>query len=348
MYEDINLDPIDKAKLGRRFHKTRLLDGSFIITQYPDNVINISWRIIDDLALFRQVQEITQNEKFATIFISHPQIQRYEGIWNVSAPNIDEKGYNAWYFNLQAEGPSKRWRYHWFASELFSDYDNIRMNNVARAPWDFEEADEDTAAELVSNFDWVMESGTWTQADNEGPDGTGDNTIQSPGAGNFELFIFGPSWISDMILQCQMKIETGDTDGGIAFRVKDSDNYYVAHISASADLVRLTRVVNGTPDPLKDINLTIDVEIYYTIKIETAGNNIKVYVDGILYIDYYDNTFKSGRSGFWATNSSVIFFDNLYYQIKKPVHIGHWERHSWGNDQSNLSCHFRSTGQISA
>ena len=320
MYEDINLNPIHAAKVGVRHSQTRLVDGTYISSGLAEPTIQCSWRI-SSVTIFEKISEIIKNEKFGTIFISHPLISRYEGIWNISQPNLSERNYLIWELKAQLLGPMKRWRYHWFASELFTDYDNIRFKNTSNNVWDFEGGTQDTASALVTLHDWEMILGTWTEADNEGPSGVGDNTIQSPNAQANATFVFGQHWISDMSMQFQLKIETGYLYGGCVFRFKDTGNQYRIVLDTNSNTVDLIKIENSSPTTLRSYSATIDVEIFYLLKVETIGNHFQIFLDGILIIDYYDNTFTTGRSGFYA-DSSDVFFDNLYYSIKKPVRIG--------------------------
>lgn len=320
MYEDIDLNPIHAAKLGVRHSQTRLLDGSYISSGLAEPTSQCSWRI-SSITIFNKIKEIIQNEKFNAIFISHPLIARYEGIWNISQPNLDERNYLIWELKAQLFGPMKRWRYHWTASELFTDYDDVRFDNVSKPVWTFDNADEDTAAELVSSYDWEMILGTWVEADNEGPEGTGDNTIQSPNAQANATFVFGSHWNSDIAMQFQLKIETAYTKGGCVLRFKDTGNHYRIVLNVTADTVSLIKVENNTPSTLVSISKTVDVEIFYLLKVRIVGNHIQVHFDGMVIMNYYDNTFTAGRSGFYA-DSSDVFFDNLYYQLVKPVRVG--------------------------
>lgn len=302
MYEDIDLNPIHSARVGTRIRQTKLIDGSYLVSGLPDNTLQMAWKL-DDVSLFMKIHEIMRNEKFATIFISHPEISRYEGIWNISAPSLNEVGYFLWDFTAQVYGPSKRWRYHWFASELFTNYDNIRLGNIGRAPWDFEGTDEDTSAELVSNFDWEMATGVWGENEDGGPTGEGDNCVTSPNDPVHNVFTFGPSWISDIEMSFQVKNAGLEGVVGCVLRYKDSNNYYRVYLDAANNKVVFGKLENSGWTELTSYSVSLGFNIYYHLKVETSGNHFKIYLDGILAIDYYDNTFTNGKSGFYAYNA---------------------------------------------
>jgi hypothetical protein len=321
MIEDLDVDPIRDASISIRHNQGRLLDGSYLISGLAEKGLNFAL-YIDNVELFNKALELLGNSKFATTYISHPEISRYNGIYAISSPRIGERVFNLWDLAVQANGPMKRWRNHWFSSELFTDYDDIKLGGTARSVWDFEGTDEDTAAELVNNFEWEMITGTWAETDGEGPEGTGDLAIRSSTTPTNEIFVFGPTWISDMSISIQTKIQTAGDQTGLIFRLKDSSNYYLVVLDASADTIALVKRENASNTTLKSVSATIDVEVYYHLKIETAYNRFSVYLDGILAFEYYDNTFRVGRTGFFANGAAEAFFDNLYYKIRKPVRIG--------------------------
>jgi hypothetical protein len=154
---------------------------------------------------------------------------------------------------------------------------------------------------------WINYSGNWSIVNGR------YHVLPAPGAKSVVNNTFGDFHLSADVQDCK-----GDAygDAGILFRVSEPKNScdslkgYLAGISAGGDQVFLARF-NNDCQKVRVVSLNIDNGGSYHITVDAKGASIKVYVDGILYIDYRDDApFRSGTIGF-RNYSSEAYFDNI-------------------------------------
>lgn len=107
----------------------------------------------------------------------------------------------------------------------------------------------------------------------------------------------------------------GAAEFGVVFYSQDVDNYYAFQINVDQtyDYV-LYRVSGGTPVTIAQGNLSYEFyeDVWYGIRIHvepiTNGNNVKVYIDGLLEIDENDSpsSINKGAIGFFAKSGSTV------------------------------------------
>src|SRR5262245_55025197 len=112
----------------------------------------------------------------------------------------------------------------------------------------------------------------------------------------------------------------GDQGGGIVWRYKDKDNYYIVRANALENNVVLYRVLNGKREdlPLRAEGKTYGKKVkvpsgqWNTLRLTAAGNLFSVYFNGAKLYEVEDETFKdAGKIGLWTKADSVIHFDDL-------------------------------------
>ncbi len=115
----------------------------------------------------------------------------------------------------------------------------------------------------------------------------------------FPLLISDEGSFQDLDLSLKFKAVSGSVDraGGLVFRLKDANNYYIVRANALENNYRLYRVVNGW--------------------VEAMGDKITCYYDGSKKIESTDGTFKeAGKVGLWTKADSVTSFDDLRVTAK--------------------------------
>ena len=112
----------------------------------------------------------------------------------------------------------------------------------------------------------------------------------------------------------------GDQGGGIVWRYKDKDNYYIVRANALENNVVIYRVLNGKREdlPLKGEGKTYGKKVkvpsgqWNTLRVTAQGNLFTVYFNGQQLYQAEDETFKdAGKIGLWTKADSVIHFDDL-------------------------------------
>jgi hypothetical protein len=130
----------------------------------------------------------------------------------------------------------------------------------------------------------------------------------------FPLLISDEASYGDVDLSVKFKAVSGDIDraAGLAFRLKDANNYYIARANALENNYRLYHVINGHRSQFAGANLKIASGEWHELRVEILGNKITCYYDGSKKIEATDSTFKEpGKVGLWTKADSVTYFDDL-------------------------------------
>jgi hypothetical protein len=103
-----------------------------------------------------------------------------------------------------------------------------------------------------------------------------------------------------------------DQAAGIAVRLSDADNYYVARANALEDNVRFYRVVKGRREQLEGANLKVSGNAWHQFGLRAEGSRFTVTFDGKVLFTANDDTFASaGKVALWTKADSVTRFDQI-------------------------------------
>ena len=155
----------------------------------------------------------------------------------------------------------------------------------------------------------------WTvEADATAP--TQPNVLKQSGSGTFPWCVRADASIEDGSVEVKFNPISGKEDaaGGLIWRWKDGDNYYVARANALEDNVALYYTQNGRRNTIKYVNAPVAKNQWHTLKVEFIGKSIRVTFDGKLYIDEKDEHISGpGAVGVWTKADSVTAFDDFAY-----------------------------------
>ncbi len=135
----------------------------------------------------------------------------------------------------------------------------------------------------------------------------------------FPLLISDEGSFQDLDLSVKFKAVSGSVDraGGLVFRLKDANNYYIVRANALENNYRLYRVVNGWRSQFAGANLKVTSGEWHELRVEAMGDKITCYYDGSKKIESTDGTFKeAGKVGLWTKADSVTSFDDLRVTAK--------------------------------
>ena len=135
----------------------------------------------------------------------------------------------------------------------------------------------------------------------------------------FPLLIADEGSFKDLELSVRFKAVSGEVDraGGLVFRLKDANNYYIVRANALEDNYRLYHVVAGNRRQFAGANLKVTSGEWHELRVEAVGNKIICYYDGAKKIEATDDTFKdAGKVGVWTKADSVTYFDDLKVTAK--------------------------------
>jgi hypothetical protein len=153
--------------------------------------------------------------------------------------------------------------------------------------------------------------------DNSAPSGNGAVLAQTAASPDrfFNLCVVEDSRFRDLELQVAFKAVRGKNDqgGGLVWRYRDHDNYYIARMNPLEDNFRVYRVVAGKREQLESRDrLKVKAGEWHTIKIDMEGAHIRCYFDGEKMLDVKDDTFKdAGKIGLWSKSDAETYFDHL-------------------------------------
>jgi hypothetical protein len=140
------------------------------------------------------------------------------------------------------------------------------------------------------------------------------NVLKQSGSAPFPWCVKQGTAIDDGAVEVKFKPLTGREDqaGGVVWRWKDGDNYYVARANALEDNVRFYRVVDGRREQLGGANLKVTPNEWHTLGLRAEGERFTVSYDGNTLFGVTDRTFsEAGGVALWTKADSVTRFDRL-------------------------------------
>ncbi len=142
------------------------------------------------------------------------------------------------------------------------------------------------------------------------------NVLKQSGQGTFPVCFKNDTNLKDGFVDVKFKPVAGKEDqaGGVIWRVRDSNNYYIARANALEDNVTIYHTINGKRVAFKSINTKVTSGVWHTLRVEFHGNQFAVIFDGNKVIDATDESFaNAGKVGVWTKADSVTAFDNFTY-----------------------------------
>jgi hypothetical protein len=145
---------------------------------------------------------------------------------------------------------------------------------------------------------------------------TPPNVLKQSGSGTFPWCVKSDAVVENGFVEVKFKPISGreDAAGGVVWRWKDGDNYYVARANALEDNVSLYYTQGGRRSTIKYVNAPVAKNQWHTLKVEFAGKSIRVALDGKIYIEQEDDHISgAGAVGVWTKADSVTAFDDFTY-----------------------------------
>jgi hypothetical protein len=146
------------------------------------------------------------------------------------------------------------------------------------------------------------------------------NVLRQGGVGAFPWCVRRGSPIEDGFVEVRFKALAGSEDqaGGVVWRWKDGDNYYVARANALENNVSLYYTQNGRRITIKYVDAPVAAKTWHTLRVEFSGSRVSVALNGKTYIDLQDEHIKgAGAVGLWTKADSVTAFDDFSFGSAK-------------------------------
>jgi hypothetical protein len=145
------------------------------------------------------------------------------------------------------------------------------------------------------------------------------NVLKQSGEAAYPIAIKNDTDLKDGFVEVKFKPVRGEEDqaGGVIWRVKDANNYYIARANALEGNVRIYHFVNGRRTQFKGTNLEVASGQWHTLRVEFSGKTFKVIFNGRHLFDAEDETItQAGKVGVWTKADSVTLFDDFSYGSK--------------------------------
>jgi len=142
------------------------------------------------------------------------------------------------------------------------------------------------------------------------------NVLKQSGTGTFPWCVKTDTSIENGSVEVRFRPIAGrqDAAGGIVWRWKNGDNYYVARANALEDNVSLYYTMNGRRNTIQYANARVAKNQWHTIRVEFTGRSIRVVLDGKVYIEQEDDHISgAGAVGLWTKADSVTAFDDFSF-----------------------------------
>ena len=145
------------------------------------------------------------------------------------------------------------------------------------------------------------------------------NVLKQSGSGAFPWCVKKGGSLTDGFVEGQFKPLSGNKDqaGGLVWRWKDGDNYYVARANALENNVSLYYTHAGSRETIKYVDAPVAINQWHRLRVNFSGKRITVSLDGKTYIEQDDEHISGpGAVGVWTKADSVTSFDDFSYGAK--------------------------------
>ena len=142
------------------------------------------------------------------------------------------------------------------------------------------------------------------------------NVLRQTGVGSFPWCVRRGTAIENGFVEAKFKALAGSEDqaGGVVWRWKDGDNYYVARANALENNVSLYYTQKGRRITLKYVDAPVPPKTWHTLRVEFSGKRIRVDFNGRTYIDVEDDHITgAGAVGLWTKADSDTAFDDFSF-----------------------------------
>jgi len=124
----------------------------------------------------------------------------------------------------------------------------------------------------------------------------------------------------DQVVESRVRVEEFAADGtqprwsGVMTRYGDEGNHYFLALHSSNE-VSLAKMVDGSLVELDRVPIALAPSAWYRLRLEAVGNQLRGYVNHIMYVQATDDSHPRGISGI-ATSRTAARFD--YFRVYQP------------------------------
>jgi hypothetical protein len=142
------------------------------------------------------------------------------------------------------------------------------------------------------------------------------NVLKQSGEATFPVCIKDDTKLKDGFVEVKFKPVAGKEDqaGGVIWRCKDADNYYIARANALEANVTIYHTIGGKRVAFKSAKTKVASGVWHTLRVDFQGSHFTVTFDGTKVIEADDTSFSdAGKVGVWTKADSVTLFDDFSF-----------------------------------
>src|SRR5262245_816263 len=145
------------------------------------------------------------------------------------------------------------------------------------------------------------------------------HVLKQSGVGDFPWAVVKDAKLETGYVEVKFKPLSGKRDqaGGVVWRWKDGNNYYVARANALENNVSLYYTQHGRRITLKYVDAPVARNAWHTLRVDFQYRKITVSLNGKAYIELEDSHIKgAGAVGLWTKADSVTSFDDFTFDAR--------------------------------
>jgi hypothetical protein len=155
---------------------------------------------------------------------------------------------------------------------------------------------------------------TWTLVDEKGPAGEACvalTQVNDDSDGTYNLLWDSKTQFKNGRIETSIKAVSGETDqgGGLVWRAKDKNNYYIARFNPIEKNLRLYQVIEGKREQLASADVEKPAGAWVALVVEQQENHIKVSLDGAVLLEADAAALNdAGGVGLWTKADAATVF----------------------------------------
>lgn len=121
-----------------------------------------------------------------------------------------------------------------------------------------------------------------------------------------------PFMNGDILVKFKANSGREDEGGGVIWRAKDRNNYYIARFNPLEDNFRIYYVKNGVRRMLASARIALKAHQWHSMKITVDGNKFEGYLNGKKLLSTRCKVFnEAGGVGLWTKADAATSFDDF-------------------------------------
>lgn len=142
------------------------------------------------------------------------------------------------------------------------------------------------------------------------------NVLKQSAVGTFPWCVYQQVSLTDGFVETKFKPLSGKEDraGGVIWRWKNAEMFYVARANALEDNVAIYHTIGSRRTTLKSVDVKVTASEWHTLRVDFHGSRFVVSFDGKPVIQIDNEKIRgAGLMGLWTKEDSVTAFDDFSY-----------------------------------